>query len=422
MSTKHLIFTISGLIAIIQLLFVLEGDFITYFYAAASYLSLLFCTLLSTRIRKRIPVWPYRILLAYLVLGCVAILRGFGEASNYWDWKQFLLNNAFIMLLPLISLIGSNAAITQIFLQNYIKMLPIGILVFFFSRFSDNSDGFGRYMSPLYFFVLMLPYLAKKYVILIIILSLASFFSDMEARSNMIRFVIAGILSISSYIYSYCPRKLLISLYVVIFMVPFFLFASAYAGLFNIFSMDDYAGTELSVNGKDSEPADLLADTRTFIYQEQLSSLVDRNRLWIGESASAGYESIAFSESSLTSKGRAASEVGLLNVIMYNGLIGGIIFSLLFFVSGLYCLWNAQNRFSISLSFFIAFRWLYSWVEEFTNYDLNYFFLWLMLGFCLSRDLSKMNESQIRIWLNRVFPYSKVKLSIHENCSFNDML
>jgi hypothetical protein len=407
-TTQRLIFLLTLLIAFVQLLFVMDTDITTYLYAGASLLSFIVIIKLRQRILITSNTAPTLWIKLYFLLNLIAILRGFFEAENYWDWKEFLLNSLYVMLLPTICFIGLNYKIVQKIFSSYIYILPIGIIVFILSRFSNNTDGFGRYMSPCYFLILFLPYCKRKIQIGIWLLAIFSFLSDLEARSNLIRIGIAIAVVLASYFHSYVSKKIFLILYTFLFAIPIILFSLGVFQVFNVFQMNNYTSNSLVINGKNGENADLMADTRTFIYREQLGSLLKRHSIVWGESASAGYESISFQESTLTSKGRPASEVGILNVLMYTGIVGVILFTLVFYFAGYYSILYAKNHLSISLGFFIAFRWIYSWVEEFTNYDMNYFFLWLVIGLCFSKSFAQLNNFQIKNWVQNIFSTSSM--------------
>ena len=55
------------------------------------------------------------------------------------------------------------------------------------------------------------------------------------------------------------------------------------------------------------------------------------------------------------------------------------------------------------LGIYVAFRWLYSWVEDVNNFSINYFMLWIMIGMCLSTSFRSMTDYEVTIWIRGAF-------------------
>jgi len=59
------------------------------------------------------------------------------------------------------------------------------------------------------------------------------------------------------------------------------------------------------------------------------------------------------------------------------------------------------------IGIFIIFRWLYGWVEDFNNFDINYIMIWFMIGMCYSVRFRKMNDYQFKKWIISTLPFNK---------------
>jgi hypothetical protein len=400
------------LIGLIQAFFVIEGEFITYVLAAVSYFLLV--KIIQQLVRNTFKSkFRYRFLIDfYFVLGMLALGRGFFEAQDYWDWKNLLLNTGLVMFLPIITFIGMREEITQKIYYYFLKyLLPASLMVFFLSATSNNTDGFARFLSPFYFIIIFFPYIPPKWKLIVVIVAAASIFSDTAARSNIIRILAAfGIMSLY-YFRSFINVKFINGLRYFLFFAPILFFLLAVSGTFNVFKMDEYISGDYVVdkkpgNGEIGEN-DFTSDTRTFIYEEVIGSGLKRGTWLIGESAAGGYITEAFDPSDYKgSKGRQGSEVGILNIFNYMGIIGAIIFSLIFYFASYSYICYSNNMISKLLGLFIAFRWCYSWVEEFTNFDMNSFFLWIMVGLSFSRTFLSMNNEEMKVWIKGIFKNS----------------
>jgi len=420
MKLKTGLLFITLFIGIKQTLFVVEEywNASTYIGGAVSYLLMIIVLYILFKIEMQITRLNL-ILFVYLIWGCIAILRGFFEAEDYWDWKVFLLYNFLIMLLPLVSLLGSKNKITQEILFTYVKYLfPLSIIVFFLSLKSINTDGFARFVSPIYYLIIFIPLLSQKWKIRIVLIAVVSFFSCIDSRSNLIRILFSfGLMSVY-YLRHIINKKILEFIRILLFIIPFSLFILAVSGIFNVFDMDsyikgDYSYTENTKTGE-NEDQSFTSDTRTFIYEEEIRSGIIRNTWLFGESAVAGYISETFFESIYTggSKGRSASEVGILNIFNSLGLIGVVIYTLVFFYASFLCVNRSRNYICKLLGIFIAFKWFYSWIEEFTDFDMNYFFLWLIIGLCFSESFRTMTNKELTIWVRGIFDKRYRKLEV----------
>jgi hypothetical protein len=381
----------------------------TYLQAAASYLLIIIVFIVLIKLETQVTKLNL-IIYIYLTWCCIAIIRGFFEVQNYWDWKGLLLNNILVMLLPLVSVLGTKNKIPQEIFFNFIKyLLPFSIIVFFLSARSANGDGFAPFVSPIYYLIIFIPLLTRKWKVIIVFVAIISFFSNIDSRSNLIRIIFCfGLMSVY-YIRHIITKKVLEIFRLLLFIIPILLFILAINGIFNVFDMDSYLKGDFSYSKKstsgDTQEDSFTADTRTFLYDEVILSGIIRNTWLYGESAASGYISEYFFESiyNTGSKGRGGAEVGILNIFNSLGLIGVCIYTLVFFYASFLCVNKSRNYICKLLGIFIAFRWLYSWVEEFTNFDMNFFFLWLIVGLCFSESFRDKTNSQITIWVRGIF-------------------
>jgi hypothetical protein len=411
MKPSNYILLFVAFISIIQILFVLNLDFATYIYATLSYLMIYFLVVFyKKKIKKKLSFNIKLLLNCYLFLGIVAITKGVFSASNYWEWKQIFLITGPVMLLPLVTFIGQNKTVVQFFFLYYVKYaLPISIIVFFLSKSSNSTDGFGRYLSPIYFIILLFPFVSNKWKIYIFVFALLSFVSDLGARSNLIRILVATIFMLLFFIKKITPNITYKFFHFSLFFIPILFFLLAVFNVFNVFKMDnyvkgDYETQETNAAGE-KVGNNLKADTRTFLYVDVINSVLKRNTWLSGEGAAGGYETKSFS--SLGTRGRMGSEVGILNVFIYLGILGVIGFSLIFFSASFLAIYRSNNYLIKIIGLFVAFRWTYSWVEEFSNFDMNYFFLWLMIGFCFSKSVREMNDIEMKHWVLGIFERKK---------------
>ena len=68
----------------------------------------------------------------------------------------------------------------------------------------------------------------------------------------------------------------------------------------------------------------------------------------------------------------------------YFGLVGVIVYALIFIVSSYRAIAKSNNIYMPLLGIYVSFRWTFAFIEDFTKFDLNYMLLWVMIGMCFS--------------------------------------
>jgi len=324
------------------------------------------------------------------------LLRGAFRASNYWDWKFLLLSSVFFSLVSLVFFIGKNIQLAKIAIGFSLKYLfPFGFLLIPLA-FSTNEELYSRLMIPVSLFILFIPFLKFKLKLLIIVVALTSIFMTFGFRSNIIKIGFSVFVLFFYYFQDYIKLSWLRLSHRLLFIAPILFFALAIMGKYNVF----YEASKkegFGVVNNLGEEEDLMTDSRTFLYDEVLSSLNRTGNILIGESASGSYQSDFFYDDGGAMEGkRNNSEVGILNILLLYGVIGVVIYFVLLFRVSSIAIYHSSNILAKMLGLFIAFRWTYSFVEEYTQYDLNFYFFWIAIGMVSSSSFRRMSDNDIR--------------------------
>ena len=340
----------------------------------------------------------------YLLWNIFSITRGAFIAENYWDWKG-LITNTMALLLPIVAYIACNATMIQAMFRFYIKyMLPLFIIF----AFLIAKDAYGFYLAPISFLLLFLPALTLRWKLIILAIALLVIFADLGARSNVIKFGVPIILIFMYYLRNLLSTSLLEWVRKILFLTPILLFCLAVTDTFNIYKMDDYIQKE-AIEYKQNEFGEtiednLKADTRSFLYIEVLETAQKYNTWWIGRSPARGNESFSFGSGDETGRGeRLGNEVAILNIFTWTGIVGVLLYFMVFYRATYLAINRSNNIFIKTLGLFIAFRWIYAWVEDINNFSLSYTFLWLMIGMCFSRSFRAMSNKEFENWVRGIF-------------------
>lgn len=192
-------------------------------------------------------------------------------------------------------------------------------------------------------------------------------------------------------------------------MTPIIFFTLGITNTFNIFRIEEELGIEdkytLTSHENDNEYS-ALVDTRTFLYVEQITSAIKHDYVLLGHSIARGHESATFGSTSKSDSNglgeRASCEVSILNIFNYFGIIGVLIYFLIFLQASYKAIFCSNNSYLPIIGIYIAFRWTFSWIEDFSRFDLNYLFLWTMIGICYSRQYRQMNNQQFALWIKKI--------------------
>ena len=347
----------------------------------------------------------------YLLWNIICVIIGVFKAENYWDWKA-LITNTFPLLMALVVYPLTNTFFfKRVFNFYFYKILPFFIIL----AFVIVPDGYGFFLVPISFFILFFPLFNTKIRIILLFLTLIVMFADLGARSSVIKFSIPIILSAAFYFKSYLTIKFFNSIRLIFLILPIFLFTLGVTGVFNIFNIGDYIPDELTKKSKkEGEVVDenLKVDTRTFLYEEVLSSAIKHKYIFIGRSPARGNDSEYFGwtfESQIMGgrHERIGNEVAILNVFTWTGLVGVVLYFLIFSKATYLAINYSNNYFSKLAGIYLSFRWSYAWVEDINSFTLNYFMIWSIIAFCLSLNFRKMTDEEINIWVKSVFNINK---------------
>lgn len=348
------------------------------------------------------------LLTVYLWWNIICIIRGCLVADNYWEWKN-LLGVSPVLLLPLSISVSSRPPVLQNLFRFWLRyVLPF---FFLFLPFIYQREGIGYYLTPLTLFFLFFPGLKKSWRITLIFFALFVFLGNLDARSNVIKFSVSLLLGI---VFSFTHLARWNGLkYARVFLMatPFFLFGLAVTGVFNIFNMDEYVRGNYSTLSNDNGQAvevSLTADTRTGLYKEVIISAITYNYSLFGRTPARGNESelfglFALEELQTGKMERFANEVSVLNIFTWTGIVGLVLYFLIFYQATYLAINKSSNEFIKIIGIYLCFRWCYSWVEEFNNFDLSNIFLWLMFGICFSKSFRNMSDNEMKNWVRGIF-------------------
>lgn len=339
---------------------------------------------------------------------CSAVYGLLLRAEVYWDYK-LLFNNLMVFMLPLAAYAFMKPSLLTTTMRSYLTFSPWLLLLL--SPFID-SDAYGRFLVPYSFMALFFKGLSVRNKILVFGAFCVTLLWGSESRSDVLKFCLCILLAVSFY-YKKVETVLFRSIKfarVAFLILPFVFFTLAATDTFNIFKIDEELGIDGKYSMRDGNTGgdiSALADTRTFLYVEEITSAIRNNYVVFGNSISRGYESAYFGgdadfEFKINRGERQSCEVSILNIFNYFGLVGCIIYFLIFSMASYNAIYKSKNRYVPIIGLYVAFRWTFGWIEDFSKFDLNYLFLWIMIGICFSPIFRNMTDSDFGLWVNKL--------------------
>lgn len=353
---------------------------------------------------KDYNIFPIKLFLFYLIIS--ALYGAIFMTENYWDWK-LLVNNLMVFSLPLAGFVFFQPKLLNRLLRRWFKYSWI-ILIILMPFL--GSDAYGRFLVPFTFIALYFPLASKKYKILTLFAFFITITIGNDSRSDMLKFTICLLLGISLWLgFIWKKRKIIITMSLFLLATPIILFILGVTNTFNIFQIEEELNikNKYIIENKDGERHSALVDTRTFLYAEQIQSAIKNNYVLFGRSIARGYDSVSFGDWADKAMGikrgeRQRCETSILNIFNYFGIIGIILYLVIFIYASFLAIYKSRNLFISVIGIYVAFRWLFAWIEDFSRFDLNYLFLWILIGICYSPIFRNMSNKEFILWFKNV--------------------
>lgn len=187
-------------------------------------------------------------------------------------------------------------------------------------------------------------------------------------------------------------------LYNVFMLMPVFFLLLAYFGNFNVLKFDSYIKGDYTT----STGENMKEDTRSFLYIEAYESALKRNYVLWGRTPGYGYDS-RFVEGSEDAyfhvegvKAQRNSEVFIVNMFTWCGVIGVVAWFAFFYWFGISTLKHTRNHYIRGLTIYVSMFWVCDWFHnDFTAPNLKYIMLFIIISICVQRQFQQMSDMEI---------------------------
>lgn len=348
------------------------------------------------------------LLISWLFLG---FLRGAYYAEGYWIWKT-VMNQLLITLFYIVIFLSTNIEVVQKYYRLYfILFIPLVMVSYLIDRTPLNLD-----YVPYATLMLFIGLVPKKQRILLIGIVFFFFLTNFQ-RNDLIKIMITSLIGIYiSFFYTAISKWSTKFAHFILLTLPLLLLLLGTSGVFNVFKMNDYVKGDYEqkiVTDKGVQQDNLKSDTRTFIYKNVFYTMNKYDAWLFGRSTAFGDEGIIgvfgkFNYMTKT-KGRFGNEVGILDILLWYGFLGVILYFLIYVRASYLAIYKSANRYAKAVGLYVAFLWTWSFIWEKPMFE-NFFMVDLMLlGLCFSTRFRAMNDEEVGIWVRAIFEKRKNK-------------
>lgn len=359
----------------------------------------------GTNLFHRNYLWPT----LFIIWAIVGIVRGMDEASDYWMWKQ-LMTASFSIMLPIVVYAFSDEEISQRVCRVWVKWMILAFPLLFIWNLSPTAYHF--LVWPVFFYAIFAKYLPKRWMIIVGVLFFVMMSFGYSARAQGIKVIMSVCLALAVYLSGILTEKILKLLTWAFYFVAIVLVYLGVTGAYNAFeSLSSHEGEYVEYeNGEDGElvEIDASADTRTFIYEEVIQSAVKNDYIWTGRTPARGNDSPSFGRLIAEQLGvnrweRPMNEVCHPNIFTWLGLIGVVLYALIYFSASWLAMYRSRSFALKVLGCFVAFHWALGWLEDCNRFSVDNIFLWMCIAMCLSPQFRSMDEVDFKLWFKGIF-------------------
>jgi hypothetical protein len=353
----------------------------------------------------------YILTLIFIFWLFVGFLRGVYFSNTYWEWKS-VIGQLIITFFYITIFISTNIFIVQRYFSLYfISFIPL----VFFSYLIDGTPLNFNYVpySSLIIFFGIIP--KKQRLILIGIV--VFFFVTNFQRNDLIKILVSALIGTIFSLFSKRALKIILKpAHILLIILPIALIVLGSIGVFNVFKMDQYikGDFEQKINTSDGFVSDdLKTDTRTFIYENVFYTMNKYDSWILGRSPAFGDEGIVGGftgkDDKTKLKGRYGNEVGIMDILLWYGLIGVALYFLIYLRATYAAIYLSSNRYAKALGLYVSFLWTWSFIWEKPMFETFFMMDLILLGLCFSNRFRRMTDLEVKLWVKGIFIYNPKK-------------
>lgn len=346
----------------------------------------------------------FKILNLFIAWAFIGIIRGLFEGENYFHYKN-LISNSFNILLPLLTYLFYSPPLLQYLLRQWMKWC----LLFYFLLFLWFCNGGVHhfYLGPALIMAIFIPILPIKWKCILGSLLIITLLIDFGARSQVIKSAFIILLIVIYYSKKYLKQILITKIIKIFqaffFIIPIILLYLGISNSYNVFKDDIFTDKVSASTNFTTE------DTRSGLYEEIIESAIKNEYVLFGRTPARGNDTFLFQypvqDMKMNNPERNMNEMCHPNIFTWLGLIGVTLYSIIYLRSSYLAIYYSNSFYLKIIGIFIAFRWAFGWIEDMNSFNAMSFSIWILISVGLSNSFRRMNDYEIRQWVNNIFNF-----------------
>lgn len=338
--------------------------------------------------------------LLFAVYMLVVYIRGFSNIYTQSDRYAMVVSAVvFCFIFPQLIFLSQPSTLYLTMRSFMVFGICLCAICYFYTP-TDAQMSLAHNASFLNVFILCIPFIKKKWWVLIIAGVLFVVLLDVDRRSIMINNVFSLVLI--SLLFVLKKDNVARTAYLIIIGTTIVLLYLGLSGKYNVFQAMNVMDYQLN-----NDSRSLFVDSRTGIYEDVFNGLKDKHA-YIWGLGFNGRVATSLAETTDATKelyiyGRQGSESGMLNYIQYGGILGFLFYSLLLIVASYKATFHSKNDFMKLLGLFVAFKFTYSFIEDRVSWCAHAFYIFLWIGMCYNKTFRSMSNEQMKLYLGKVF-------------------
>lgn len=347
-----------------------------------------YCLYMSHQYEKLDGKVYIKIWIWILIIGSVrAFIINYSSFTGLRDTLLSLFNICIVLSVFL----GSAWNLKKYLSYFQIVMIPCAIFSALYWKSYGVSD-VAHILYPNSLFILLLPYVNNRRKMIILTITIFSFFYDVSVRSNVLLLCGTVLLLIVFYLSKKdIVLKYRMLIWTTLLILPFTLFFLGVTGKYNVFKELMSSDIKIEASGSKNR-RNYLTDSRTMVYYDVLTSISGVKGWVFGYSPVSKIKTQMAKNNSAYKEGRNSTECGFLNTLFQYGIIGILCFFFIIVYSSYLGLFESNNKLAMLIGAFVAFKFLFMFVEE-PNISMTTYFA---IGLCLNPNFRKMSDKQLK--------------------------
>lgn len=339
----------------------------------------------------------YKYIIYYLIWTAILVFAGFLVADCYVEYRQLLVGTISLQV-PILVWIFSRPDVASRVLSVYYKYAWLPFVVFFLPFLGFTQ----MYIQPILLLVCLAPLFKRRTAIIIIVVGILYTTNNIfEERGQFIKGCVALLVSLGILYRGWISARVVKTFHVLAYLSSIILLVFIFSDLFSVL-VGSSSSSDVFYNNVDRDRR--YQDTRSLLYIDVIDSSIDHGYYLWGHTPARGFE-VTYSpelfmdvDTELDKGERHKNEMVLANVFTWEGLIGLVLYSLIYMRGSYLAVYRSRNRIIPFLGCFVAWRWSWGWVEDVNNFMITDIDLWAMMAICYSSFFRDMSEEDFIRW------------------------